>query len=109
MDIDVSALPSDNAKSLYNTIAAATTATAANELYNTGYSNYAKGKYSQAVEDLTVAYKLDSTKVDAAYYSAKAYVALDQVDNAKKYYQYIVTNFPTSRYISEATTYVSTH
>lgn len=109
VDIDVSALPSDNAKSLYNTIAAATTATAANELYNTGYSNYAKGKYSQAVEDLTVAYKLDSTKVDAAYYSAKAYVALDQVDNAKKYYQYIVTNFPTSRYISEATTYVSTH
>lgn len=109
LDIDVSALPSDNAKSLYNTIAAATTATAANELYNTGYANYTRGRYDAAVEDLTVAYKLDSTRVDAAYYSAKAYVALNQVDDAKKYYQYIVTNFPTSRYISEATTYVSTH
>lgn len=109
VDVDVSSLPSDNAKSLYNTIAAATTASAANELYNTGYSNYSRGRYDQAVEDLTVAYKLDSTKADAAYYSAKCYVALDQTENAKKYYQYIVTNFPTSRYISEATTYVSTH
>lgn len=109
IDIDVSKLPSDNAKSLYNTIAAATTLTAANDLYNTGYLNYTRGRYEQAVEDLIVAYKLDSTMVNAAYYSAKSYVALDKVEDAKKYYQYIVTNFPTSRYISEATTYVSTH
>lgn len=109
VDIDVSSLPSDNAKALYNTIAAATTETAAAELYNSGYNNYSRGRYDEAVQDLTVVYKLDSTKVDAAYYAAKAYAALDQVDNAKKYYQYIITNFQTSRYISEATTYVSTH
>ena len=109
MDVDVSSLPSDNAKSLYNTITAATTAIAANDLYNTGYSNYTRRRYEQAVEDLTVAYKLDSTMVNAAYYSAKSYAELDKVDEAKRYYQYIVTNFPNSRYISEATTYVSTH
>jgi tetratricopeptide (TPR) repeat protein len=109
VDVDVSSLPSDNSKALYNTIAAATTQTAATELYNSGYASYSRAHYSEAVEDLEVSYKLDSTKVDAAYYCAKSYVALDQVDNAKKYYQYIVNNFPTSRYISEATTYVTTH
>lgn len=109
VDVDVSSLPSDNAKALYNTIATATTQTAAVELYNSGLANYNRGKYTEAAEDLSVAYKLDSTKVDAAYYCAKSYVSLNQVDDAKKYYQYIMSNFPTSRYISEATTYVTTH
>ncbi len=109
IDIDVSALPSDASKALYNAISAATTATAATELYNTGYANYNKKRYEEAIEDLAVVYKLDSTQVNAAYYCAKSYAALDQVDNAKKYFQYIVSNFPNSRYISEATTYVSTH
>lgn len=109
VDIDVSTLPSDNAKALYNTVLAATTATAAVELYNTGLADYQRGRYTEASENLVIVYKLDSTKVDAAYYAAKSFVSLDQTDNAKKYYQYIITNFPTSRYISEATTYVSTH
>ena len=49
------------------------------------------------------------TKVDAAYYAAKCYVALSQTDNAKKYYQYIVNDFKTSGYYKEANDYVTSH
>jgi hypothetical protein len=55
------------------------------------------------------AYKCDSTKVDAAYYAAKSYVALNQTEDAKKYYQYIVDGFTTSGYYSEANAYVTSH
>jgi len=106
VDIDVSTLPSENAKALYNTIAA-TMPTAANDLYNLGTTSYYKNNFTESADYFARAYKLDSTKVDAAYYCAISYVKLEQVDNAKKYYQYIVTNFPTSKYISEATTYIS--
>ena len=108
VNIDVSTLPSENAKALYNTIAA-TMPAAANDLYNLGTTSYYKNSFAEAADYFARSYKLDSTKVDAAYYSAISYVKLDQVDNAKKYYQYILTNFPTSKYASEATTYISKH
>jgi len=106
---DVSLLPSDNAKALYNTIAAATMQTAAKDLYTLGTTSYYKNNFTESSDYFARAYKLDSTMVDAAYYGAKSYEKLEQADNAKKYYQYIVTNFPTSRYVTEATTYISKH
>ena len=105
---DVSLLPSDNAKALYNTIAAAMP-TASNDLYNLGTTSYYKNNFTESADYFSRAYKLDSTRVDAAYYCAQSYVKLEQADNAKKYYQYILTNFPTSKYVSEATTYISKH
>lgn len=108
VDIDVSTLPSDTAKALYNTIAA-TRQTAATDLYNLGNTSYYKNSYTEAADYFSRAYKLDSTKVDAAYFAAKSYEKLNQADNAKKYYQYIVTNFPTNGHVSEATAYISAH
>ena len=105
---DVSLLPSDSARTLYNTIDA-TRPAAANELYALGTTSYYKNNFTESADYFARAYKLDSTLVDAAYYGALSYSKLEQVDNAKKYYQYIVTNFPTSRYVSEANTYISKH
>ena len=109
VDIDVSALPSDSAKSLYNTISGATFASAASEFYNKAQTAYAKSDYASAVQDYVKAFKCDSTNVNAAYYAAKCYVALSQTDNAKKYYGYIVNDFKTSGYYKEANDYVSSH
>ena len=109
MDIDVSALPSDSAKSLYNTISGATFASAASEFYSKAQTAYAKSDYASAVQDYVKAFKCDSTNVNAAYYAAKCYVALSQTDNAKKYYGYIVNDFKTSGYYKEANDYVSSH
>lgn len=109
VDIDVSELPSDSAKSLYNTISGATFASAASEFYSKAQSEYSKSDYETAAEDYAKAFKCDSTNVNAAYYAAKCYVALSQTDNAKKYYEYIVNDFKTSGYYREADEYVSSH
>ena len=84
-------------------------AQAANEFYSKAQTSYYKSDYASAVDDYVKAYKCDATKVDAAYYAAKCYVALSQTDSAKKYYQYIVNDFKTSGYYKEANDYVTSH
>lgn len=109
IDLEVSSLPTDEAKKLYNTVAEATMKPAANEFYNNGTKAYGKADYSSAAESFVNAFKCDSTKAEAAYYAAKCYVALNQPENAKKYYQYIVEGFRSSSYYSEADAYVKAH
>lgn len=109
VDVDVSALPTDSAKKLYNTIAEATMTTASNDFYSKAQTEYNKSNYETATDLYAKAYKCNRTKAEAAYYAAKCYVALSQTDNAKKYYQYIVDDFKNSSYYSEANSYVSSH
>ena len=40
---------------------------------------------------------------------AKSYESLADVENAKQYYNQIVNDFNTSRYVAEAETYVNSH
>ncbi|MDD3240242.1 MAG: tetratricopeptide repeat protein [Lachnospira sp.] len=109
IDVDVSALPTDEAKALYTTIATATMTSASTEFYSKGTTDYNKKSYDTAVEFFVKAYKCDKTNVNAVYYAAKCYVALNQPDNAKTYYQYIVSDFATSGYVTEAKSYVDSH
>jgi tetratricopeptide (TPR) repeat protein len=108
-DVDVSALPTDEAKSLYSTLSNATSVNAAKDLFNQGMTAYNKSTFDTAAELFVNAYKCDKTRADAAFYAAKCYVALSQTDNAKKYYQYIVDEFKTSSYYQEANSYVTSH
>ena len=107
--VDVSALPTDAAKTLYNTLAEATMTTAANNLYNQGMNAYSRADYEKGADFFTRSFKCDSTRVNAAYYAAKCYVALNRPEDAKKYYQYIADDFPTSGYYAEANAYVTSH
>ena len=108
-DVDVSSLPVEEAKTLYNTISGATMMNAANDLYNRGMTAYNKADYTTAADLLVRAYKCDKTKADAVFYAAKSYVALNQPDNAKKYYQIIADEFKSSGYVTEAQAYVQSH
>ena len=108
VDIDVSALPSESAKTLYNTIATATLPAAAQTFYNTGMTEYYKSNYEVAADNLVKAYKCNNS-ADSAYYAAKSYVALAKTDDAKKYYKYIVDDYSTSGYYKEASDYVNSH
>lgn len=109
INVDVSALPSDGAKTLYNTIAGATMLNASTDLYNQGLTYYNRRDYSTASDYMVKSYQCDKTKVDAIYYAAKSYAELGDTDNAKKYYNMIIDGFKTSRYVAEATTYVNTN
>ena len=98
-DVDVSSLPVEEAKTLYNTISGATMMNAANDLYNRGMTAYNKADYTTAADLLVRAYKCDKPKADA----------LNQPDNAKKYYQIIADEFKSSGYVTEAQAYVQSH
>ena len=82
---------------------------AANDLYNRRMTAYNKADYTTAADLLVRAYKCDKTKADAVFYAAKSYVALNQPDNAKKYYQIIADEFKSSGYVTEAQAYVQSH
>ena len=107
--VDVSSLPNDTAKQLYNKISEAVMTTAATELYTNATQEYQKKNYEAAAKDFENAYKCDSTKAESAYYAAKSYEALNQADKAKTYYQYIIDNFSSSKYYKEAKSYVDGH
>lgn len=104
--IDVTQLPTDAAKSLYNTISNATRVSAATDLYNKGLKAYNSQKYPDASEYFKKAYQCDSTRAEIAYYAAKSYQAQNNTAEAKKYYQYIVDEFKSSSYFVEADAFV---
>ena len=108
-EIDVSSLPTEGAKALYNTLSEATMINASTDLYNEGMTAYYRNDYEKAIDLYTRSFKCDKTKVDAIYYMAKCYVSLGDTENAKKYYNQIIDDFNTSRYVSEAQTYVNSH
>ncbi len=108
-DIDVSSLPTEGAKALYNTLSEETMINAATDLYNQGMTAYYRNDFEKAIDFYTRSFKCDKTKVDAIYYMAKSYESLADVENAKQYYNQIVNDFNTSRYVAEAETYVNSH
>lgn len=107
--IDVTMLPTDEAKKLYNTLSAETRVTAASDLYSRGMAKYNSKDYQEAADFLSRAYKCDSTRAEIAYYAAKSYDAIENTTEAKKYFQYIVDEFKSSSYFVEANSYVSSH
>ncbi len=107
--IDVSQLPTDEAKKLHNTLSAATRVAAATDLFNKGKANYDGGKFEEAAKLFERAYKCDSTRADIAYYAAKSYDSLKNTTEAKKYFKYIVDEFKASKYYVEADAYVKSH
>lgn len=109
IDIDVSQLPGDDAKKLYNTISGAVSLNAANSFYDQGMAAFYTGDFAKAIENLNKAYKLDKTKVDAVYNIAKSYVALQDTDNAKKFYKIITDEFKESAYVAEAQNFLDSH
>lgn len=109
IDLDVSSLPTDEAKNLYNTISGATMTEASADLYNKGRTAYRKGDYTGAADYFVKAYKCNSSNADAIYYAAKSYAGNNSVAEAKQYFQIIVDEFVTSGYYNEAKTYVETH
>ena len=107
--IDVTQLPTDDAKKLHSTLLSATRTEAASDLYKQGKAKYDSSSYAEAAELFARAYKCDSTKAETAYYAAKSYDSINNTSEAKKYFKYIVDEFKTSGYYAEADAYVKSH
>ncbi|QHQ59542.1 tetratricopeptide repeat protein [Anaerocolumna sedimenticola] len=96
-------LEKQEAKDLYNEIKDATYVEASKELYDKGHDDqYSNRKYDEALETLIRAYEFDPNNVDAVYFIGRSYHQLSDYDNAKKYYNIILDQFPDSGRAAEA-------
>lgn len=105
--IDTSYL-SDSAKGTLNKISEDIYDRYMEALYEEGYSYYTKNDLGNAIKDLSKVTKHDIDYKDgnAAYYLAQAYNKNGQLDKAKKYYQYVIENYPGSQRARTSMNYV---
>jgi tetratricopeptide (TPR) repeat protein len=94
---------SDTSLSLLATLRATTYPSIAEQHYETGHNLYSDGKYEEALVELSKALLLDPQDVDAVYFSARAYDRLGDKKNAITYYNKVISDFPNSKRVAEAT------
>lgn len=78
-------------------------------LYNEGYSYYTRNDFAEAIKDLSKVAKHDIDYKDGntAYYLAQAYNKNGQLDKAKRYYRYVIENYPGSQRARTSLNYVN--
>lgn len=105
--IDPSML-SGQALETYNTINDSVSATYLEDLYNEAYGYYTAYDYENAAKSFQKIVDQDESYRDgsAAYYLAQSYRKLEKMEDAKKYYQYILDNYPGTEKANTAANYV---
>lgn len=103
-----SSMLSGQALETYNTINDSVSATYFEDLYNEAYGYYTAYDYENAVKSFQKIVDQDESYRDgsAAYYLAQSYRKLEKMDDAKKYYQYILDNYPGTEKANTAANYV---
>lgn len=103
-----SSMLSGQALETYNTINDSVSATYLEDLYNEAYGYYTTYDYENAAKSFQKIVDQDESYRDgsAAYYLAQSYRKLEKMEDAKKYYQYILDNYPGTEKANTAANYV---
>lgn len=103
-----SSMLSGKALETYNTINDSVSATYLEDLYNEAYGYYTAYDYENAAKSFQKIVDQDESYKDgsAAYYLAQSYRKLEKMEDAKKYYQYILDNYPGTEKANTAANYV---
>lgn len=103
-----SSMLSGKALETYNTINDSVSATYLEDLYNEAYGYYTAYDYENAAKSFQKIVDQDESYRDgsAAYYLAQSYRKLEKMEDAKKYYQYILDNYPGTEKANTAANYV---
>ena len=106
--VDASKL-SASAAEVYNTVWTTISATYYENLFNTGYSSYVSGNFTDAIDKLLRVVNKDMSYKDgtAVYYLAQAYRKNGNNEAAKPYYQYIIDNYPGTQQANTAKNYIN--
>ncbi len=94
--VDEDLLVSDSSKDKYDEIKKSTFGEATTQLYKSGKEAYDEQEYEEAIEDLELAYKIDSSNVEAYYCLGLSYQAFGEKEKAKKVYEEINNKFKGS-------------
>lgn len=103
-----SSMLSGQALETYNTINDSVSATYLEDLYNEAYGYYTAYDYENAAKSFQKIVDQDESYRDgsAAYYLAQSYRKLEKMEDAKKYYQYVLDNYPGTEKANTAANYV---
>lgn len=100
----------EGAKEIYDTVNTAVNATVIEELYDRGLNSFNSGKYEEAKTDLEKVVALNPRHDYAVYYLARSYENLNDVENAKKYYEMVVELLPaTTQRAKTAQNFLNSH
>lgn len=106
-EVDPDSLTNEDDQDIYEIIRSATEDYVTDSLFNTGYSYYDSGDYSNAVDAFIKALRISPTSTGSMYYLARSYQKLGDTTNAATYFNMIINNYPDSQYYSDAQTYLS--
>ncbi len=103
--IDVSMLPTDNAKSLYTTMSDNSSG-GAKAFYLAGVNAYTQENYVDAITYFLRAYEIDTASVETPYYLAMSYIAISDFESANQYIQIVNTKFGNTTYAAQLNAYL---
>ncbi len=107
--IDKEGITSEGFLSAFEQLKAGSFGSAADSFYNEGSSYFDNKNYDKAIECLSTAYGFSQSDPRIPYTLAKAYRAKngDVVDeNAKKYFEIVIRDFPDSAYVQYSKNYL---
>lgn len=100
----------ESAKEIYNSVSAIVNSTVIDELYRKGEADFKAGKYEEAKTSLEKVIALNADHDYALYYLARSCDSLNDVENAKKYYQRVTEVLPeTTQRAQTAKAYLASH
>ena len=84
----------DGAKEIYNSVNGTINATVVEDLYKKGEEAFSAGNYEEAKTNLEKVVAINADHDYAVYYLARSYEKLNDVENAKKYFQRVTELLP---------------
>ena len=95
--IDDTKLEDKDSKDLLKRLRDETYPTVAKSYWESGHAKYLQGKYEDALKDLAKAMTLDTKNPDPVYFTGRTYDRMGDKENAKTYYNKIITDFADSK------------
>ncbi|MCR4610527.1 MAG: tetratricopeptide repeat protein [Lachnospiraceae bacterium] len=98
-----------NGKAIYNEVNKVVNEKVLRESYNAGYTAYRQGNYEQAVNEFLKGVAIDPTYQNSnlLYYLADSYAKLNDIANATKYHQQLVSTIPNSKWVNKSKEYLT--
>ncbi len=103
--IDVTQLPTENAKNLHTTMSDNSNG-GADAFYLAGVEAYDLAKYTDAIVYLLKSYENDKNRAETVYYLAMSYLMINDMENANKYINVVNTKYKDTVYAEQLNDYL---
>lgn len=103
LDVDMTNIDRQAAVELYDLMKQNTFTDASASIYEQGHNLYSTRKYEEAIEVLKQVVEINDEKVpDALYFIGRSYQMLSDNENAAKYYNQVIDDYPDTSRASQA-------